>query len=230
MALAGEGAVCIWNDIAAEGRDEFYAWHLNEHMPERVGIPGFNRGRRYIACDAATSPEFFTLYEVDSPEVLQGQDYGRRLDAPTDWTRRATMAFRNTARALTRVRASFGPGPGGMLATLRFAVAAEAREDVARRLATEILPSLANAPQLTGAHLCITNEAASAVETAESRARTDIRAAPAWIILLEACNAGPLDAALDSLLGHPGSSGLQGAVRGLYRLEHTRLKTAYAPG
>jgi hypothetical protein len=39
--LAGEGAVAIWNDINEAGRAEFYAWHLHEHMPERVGIPGF---------------------------------------------------------------------------------------------------------------------------------------------------------------------------------------------
>src|SRR5262245_5049780 len=64
MALAGDGAICIWNDIADESRDDFYAWHLTEHMPERTAIPGFRRGRRYIACDAATRPEFFTLYET----------------------------------------------------------------------------------------------------------------------------------------------------------------------
>ena len=44
MALCGEGAICIWNGITDEGRAEFYAWHNGEHMPERVGIPGFRRG------------------------------------------------------------------------------------------------------------------------------------------------------------------------------------------
>ena len=50
-------------------------------MPERVGIPGFRRGRRYRACDDGTRPEFFTLYEAESFEVLQGQDYADRLNA-----------------------------------------------------------------------------------------------------------------------------------------------------
>ena len=35
-------------------------------MPERVGIPGFKRGRRYIAVDGGTRPEYFTLYETES--------------------------------------------------------------------------------------------------------------------------------------------------------------------
>src|SRR5215470_5785138 len=77
MSLAGQAVVAIWNGIAPEGRTEFYEWHNREHMPERVGIPGFRRGRRYIA--KYGTPEFFTLYEAESPEVLVGQDYLNRL-------------------------------------------------------------------------------------------------------------------------------------------------------
>ena len=57
MSLAGSGAVCIWHDIEPEATDEFYQWHNREHMPERVGIPGFLRGRRYIA--VAGAPLYF---------------------------------------------------------------------------------------------------------------------------------------------------------------------------
>ena len=78
--LAGEAVVAIWNDIPADTREQFYDWHINEHMPERVGIPGFRRGRRYIAIDAATRPEFFTLYELDTMQVAQGTDYANRLN------------------------------------------------------------------------------------------------------------------------------------------------------
>jgi hypothetical protein len=116
--LAGEAVVAIWNGIAPEARAEFYDWHHNEHMPERVGIPGFRRGRRYVALDAATHPEFFTLYEVDAMPVLQGSDYANRLNAPTPWTRRVTAQFRDTARGLARVLESVGAG--GVLLTLRF--------------------------------------------------------------------------------------------------------------
>ena len=87
MSLAGQAVVAIWNGIAEEGRTEFYEWHNREHMPERVGIPGFRRGRRYVA--KYGHPEFFTLYEADSAEVLVGQDYLNRLNNPTPWTRNA---------------------------------------------------------------------------------------------------------------------------------------------
>jgi len=70
MSLAGKGAVAIWHDIAPEGRAEFYRWHGLEHMPERAGIPGFLRGRRYVAIDEA--PEYFNLYETESPFTVTG--------------------------------------------------------------------------------------------------------------------------------------------------------------
>ena len=229
MALSGEGAACIWNDISDEARDEFYAWHLGEHMPERVGIPGFRRGRRYIAVDQETSPEFFTLYETASPEVLVSQDYLARLNDPTPWTKRATAGFRNTSRALTRVHASYGPGPGGILATIRCCADADTPQALRRALTLELLPRIAARPQITGAHLCLTNAGASAAKTAESRDRTDILGAPEIVVLIEGCNPEPVRLALRECLD--GSSlALSGAVPGLYRLEHTRLTTAHASG
>ena len=58
-------------------------------MPERVAIPGFLRGRRYVALDADL--EFFNLYEAASPKVLAGPDYLERLNNPTPWTRASVM-------------------------------------------------------------------------------------------------------------------------------------------
>jgi hypothetical protein len=49
MSLAGTGVVAIWHDLLPEAKNEFYEWHNREHMPERAGIPGFRRGRRFIA-------------------------------------------------------------------------------------------------------------------------------------------------------------------------------------
>ncbi|WP_409189294.1 hypothetical protein [Bradyrhizobium sp. RDM4] len=148
--LAGEGAIAIWNGISDEGRADFYAWHLSEHMPERVGIPGFLRGRRYRAADEKTHPEFFTLYETQTFEVTQGVDYFNRLNAPTSWTKRATAHFKTTSRSLARVVASFGVGSGGMLLTLRFDVPDEEGE---RETLASIVMKIAALPEITGAHI-----------------------------------------------------------------------------
>ena len=45
MSLLGQAAMVFWHDIA-DGDDDYKDWHSNEHMNERVGVPGFLRGRR----------------------------------------------------------------------------------------------------------------------------------------------------------------------------------------
>ena len=82
MALAGGGAILIWNDIAPEGRDEFYAWHVREHIPERVAIPGFLRGSRYIAATPDSRPEFFTLYETRDVAVAASAPVAKSSESP----------------------------------------------------------------------------------------------------------------------------------------------------
>ncbi|MBV1797890.1 hypothetical protein [Siccirubricoccus sp. G192] len=221
--LAGEAVVAIWNGVAEEGWETNYAWHLQEHVPERVGIPGFNRGRRYRAMDAATHPALFTLYEVDTMQVTQGQDYTNRLNAPTAWTRAAGQFSRDTSRGLARVVASHGPGVGGVLLTLRFDAAPDAQPAI-----TALLREAAAAPRITGAHLCTADAGASGVVTEEKRGRTDIGAPPTWFALVEATDT----AALAPLLPEVAmlAAGARGPFqRGLYRLEYLRTKTAWAP-
>jgi hypothetical protein len=220
--LAGEAVVAIWNGIAPETRAQFYDWHINEHMPERVGIPGFRRGRRYIALDAATQPEFFTLYEADTMQVLQGSDYANRLNDPTPGTRATTAQFRDTFRALSRVVVSHGAGMGGVLLTVRF----DCDEPHLPGLRA-MVRAAAQAERVTGAHLCLGDAAASELRTVETRGRTDIRTPPRCFALVEATDA---EALADILL----ERGLSGAgargpfLRGLYRLEYVRTKTAFA--
>ena len=219
--LTGEAVVAIWNGIAPEGRDEFYAWHLHEHMPERAGIPGFCRGRRYVATAEQTSPEFFTLYEADTIQVLQGIDYNNRLNAPSAWTQAATRHFRDTARALARVVVSAGPGAGGIMLTIRFVGPPEAVAALA-----PLVRSASVMPRITGAHLCAADAASSRTQTAESAGRTDIQRPPDTFVLIEATD----EQALAGLLPNAEieNLGASDIVRGAYRLEYERRKTAWS--
>ena len=140
MSLAGTGVVAIWHDLEPDARSDFYEWHNREHMPERVGIPGFRRGRRYLAISG--TPEFFNLYEADTPEVLSGRDYLDRLNSPTPWTKRVVPSFRNVARSICRVAFSDGVGSGGVMLTMRFDVAAAHRAFAVEALANRVLPPL----------------------------------------------------------------------------------------
>jgi hypothetical protein len=219
--LAGEAVIATWNGIAPEGRGEFYDWHIKEHIPERVGIPGFRRGRRYVALTPETHPEFFTLYETDTMQVLQGVDYANRLNAPTPWTRSATAHFRDTARALARVLVSEGPGMGGVLLTVRF----DSEPSRIPALST-LVRRTSERPRVCGAHLGIADDAASQVRTAEAKGRTDIQPPPTWFMMVEATDAEALAEVLpEQALSEAGARAP--FHRGLYRLEYVRTKTAF---
>lgn len=181
MSLLGRGVVAIWNDIRPEGRADFYAWHEQEHIPERVAVPGFLRGRRYIALEAEI--EFFTLYETAGPEVLAGEAYLERLNNPTDWTRRAVRHFYNVTRGLTDLGVSTGRADGGVLLAAAFDLGGDAgrAEPIAAAVA-----EIGADRELCGAHFALTDLAASNVETAERRGRDNANVVPEAVVLIEA--------------------------------------------
>lgn len=232
MSLAGEGAVAIWHDIAPEGRAEFYAWHGEEHMPERVGIPGFLRGRRYVAIDADL--EFFNLYEAQSVEVLKGQDYAARVNAPTPWTFSAVKHFRSVARAICRVSHTSGPAQGGLIATLRYDVPDNIASAHKAALLRGLVPDLLATRGVAGVHLLTADAQASGIATAEQKARGVDNAVPRRVLLVEgwgdeaefvALARDQLAAEALQALGGEGPFSL-----GLYRHQITRTKTAWSAG
>jgi hypothetical protein len=201
-------------------------------MPERVGIPGFLRGRCYVAIRADL--EFFNLYEALSPRVVAGSDYLMRLNNPTPWTVATGKHFRKVSRSVCRVAATFGRGHGGLAVTWRYDVSDDRAAEHECALAQHVLPELAARPGIAGAHLLIANAEASAIETAEKKARAEATRVPRWILAVEGwgdeapfaatCGAVLSDAALAGL----GASGP--AAAGLYRLQVSRAKTAWTAG
>lgn len=222
MALAGKGAVAIWHDIVPEGRNEFYAWHGNQHMPERTGIPGFLRGRRYVAL--AGTPEFFNLYETESAATVTSPAYLGRLNHPTPWTVATVKHFRGVSRSLCSVAATYGEGHGGLMATLRYDVRAADAESHRSRMVEQALPPLSGKPGVAGCHLLIADEEASAVETVEKKVRAEKNLIPRWIVLIESWGDTEAFAALCSdFVNDHVFAGIAPSLN-IYRLQNSRGK------
>jgi hypothetical protein len=130
MGLLGKGVLAIWNGIAPEAEEDFVAWHVREHIPERVALSGFLRGRRYVALDGFL--KHFNFYETTTADDLSSAAYRVRLDAPTDWTRKVVAQFRDTSRTICDVVLSFGTGDGGTVETLRLSAALRSQTFAAR--------------------------------------------------------------------------------------------------
>jgi hypothetical protein len=212
MTLAGRGIVTIWHDIVLEAQPEFYEWHNREHMPERLGIPGFRRGRRYIAVHG--SPQFFCFYEGHDLSDVAGPEYLERLNNPSEWTRKMMPYFRNMSRSVCNVRYSEGPGEGGFIATLRFSESNKNEDELCER----VLPRLGNAPGVVAVHWCVADGGASNIPTTEKTFRTSTDMCPPYIIMIEGSSAPFVRAAAETL-----RSDVSADV-GVYQLENTRSK------
>ena len=160
------GLMAFWADVEADYVAEFRQWHNCEHVPERVGIPGFTVGRRY--CGIGGAPMFFMTFETEDPGVLSSEPYLTRLNDPTPWSRASVARFRNGVRTIYRLEASAGspcPTESPYLLTSRFNVAADAAWlDWCR---ATYLPGLAELDGVYRARLYAVDEAGSGVETSE---------------------------------------------------------------
>ncbi len=188
MPLAGEVAIAIWNDITDEKRDGFFEWHPREHVPERLGIPGFLRGRRYRAVGPGV--EFFTLYELADASVITSQAYQARLANPTAWSLEVLPGFRNNIRGICDILVNTGHVDGGAILTMRLQSVDETGlqlETAVRQVASEIVER----EQLTGMSYLVCNQSMSGTNTALQRGRTITT--PDRVLLVEGLNASALE-------------------------------------
>lgn len=137
-------------DVDPAVAEEHDRWHTQEHLPERMSIPGFRRGTRWTAAQGGL--RYLVLYEVDSLAVLESPAYRARLDQPTPWTQRMMPHYRQMHRGFCAVRGSTGSGWGQAMALLHFRPPPEAVPLLAW-LQGEVLPSLPGLPGLGSAHL-----------------------------------------------------------------------------
>ncbi len=216
MPLLGKAAMLLSFDIVPEAITEHDDWHTHEHLPERLAIPGFFRGSRWVALHG--QPAYFVMYEVASLETLVSSAYLQRLNNPTPWTSKIMPSYRGMVRGLCAVEASYGVGMGHTGLLIRFD--ADSKPGLVQWLHKEVLPPLPMLPGLGGAHLL--QAAAAPPMTNEQRIRgADASFGTAvWVTGysqsgIEALAEGPLSKRL--LETH----GAQNVTQAVYRTEYT---------
>jgi hypothetical protein len=68
--------------------EEFNAWYDEEHLAERLAIPGFRSATRWIADVPPGKGKYLATYELDSAAVLQSPAYLARFRNQTPWSKR----------------------------------------------------------------------------------------------------------------------------------------------
>jgi hypothetical protein len=224
VALMGKAALAMWWDIAPEDRPGFEHWHSSEHFAERLAVPGFLRGSRWVAVSGA--PYYFVLYELTGLDVLSSDAYRERLNHPTPWTTRTMACFRNMTRSQCLVKGSEGGSLARAMRTLRFAPRTGHEQDLREWTVQQVLPALVAKPGITGAHLI--ENAVPAVPLSEQTAEQRLRGGDAtadWVLLV---NGYDVDAVLslaenelnEQFFERNGAS--SGRLAGVYQLGDAR--------
>ncbi len=112
--------LALWNSISrAALQPEYETWHTFEHVPERIGLPGFIEARRYRSVTSAPNPpDYFTCYWLDSLEVLNSPRYLELFAHPTPWSARMRLELRNFFRLSCSLDGAYGQSMASQLATI----------------------------------------------------------------------------------------------------------------
>jgi hypothetical protein len=72
---------------------EFNDWYETEHPPERLAVPGFESGLRYLSVE--NPRRYLAVYDLTSANVLQSERYlSVSLNNSTSWTKRVASKVR----------------------------------------------------------------------------------------------------------------------------------------
>lgn len=139
--LRGTAVLIIWGTTdSSTDETALNAWWTNEHLPERLAIPGFQRTRRFYALDDSKSPaqsQYLVLYEVSSLATLTSKPYMAALNNPTPGTRKFMPVLASMNRSAchvlhSAVRPEFSSCAGGGTAATMAHLVFEAPADANR--------------------------------------------------------------------------------------------------
>ncbi len=222
MPLLGKAALAMWWDVTPSRLADFEDWHTHEHLPERLGVPGFRRAARWRS---ATGGEgLFVIYELDGYEVLASPAYLARLNAPTPWSTRMMPEHRNMVRSQCRVLESRGLLASAFALTVRLSPAAGRGDDL-RAGMHRLAADLPMRPGIAGFHL-LRHQTPAIARTEEQRIRGNTDRAADWIVVACGYESAALEALAARELGGDSLAAMgaaAGAEKGLYALSCTAV-------
>ena len=82
----GTALMMVWAEVPTDKEEEFNRWYNEEHLAERLSVPGILSAARYEA--VSSGPKHLAVYELDSPAVMESPEYLNVREHPTEWSKR----------------------------------------------------------------------------------------------------------------------------------------------
>ena len=93
------GLLLVMIEVEPAHEADFNRWYNEEHVPERLSVPGILNARRFVAIEG--EPKYLALYDLESPDVLQSEAY-TKLPAGTPWTNETKKHWIRSVRNVYR--------------------------------------------------------------------------------------------------------------------------------
>lgn len=192
-----KAVLIVWTDIPAEEEDAFNEWYVREHMRSRVvDLPGFIRGRRFVALTGG--PKWVALYEVEDISIFRSEAYLELVAKPDSLSRHFIPKFHNVIRMVSDVTATAGDAEGGVIG-LQALTPVEGRENDFRTWACQhLIPQTATQRGVVAAHLWTVN-AQILAESVSRHMRSGDRVFD-WLLAIEGSSREEVAAARDVML------------------------------
>jgi hypothetical protein len=218
MPLLGKAAMLLLFDVVQDAIPEHDEWHTHEHLPERLSVPGFVRGTRWVSSHG--QPGYFVMYEVEQLATLTSDAYLERLNDPSPWTAKMMRHYQGMTRGFCSVAGSFGSGMGHASLLMRFKPATAMESSLRNWLLQDTLPQLPSRPGIGSVHLL---EGASTPQMTNEQRIRGADAGVDWAVLATGYSQDALASLMQADLGPAqlemhGATGVLGAM---YRMEYS---------
>ncbi len=98
----GSTVLVVTMEVDPEDEAEFNKWYNEQHLPERMEIPGYVSARRFKLEEGEGALTYLCIWELEDGSPLQSQMYKEQQADPTALYQRVNKTIKARTRGLYR--------------------------------------------------------------------------------------------------------------------------------
>ena len=98
----GGTILVVMMEVDPEHEEEFNRWYNEEHLPERLEIPGYISARRFRLEEGEGVLKYLCIWELEDASPLQSAEYQAQRLRPSELRDQAYSHIKQRARGLYR--------------------------------------------------------------------------------------------------------------------------------
>ena len=106
----GSTIMVVMMEVAPEDEDDFNRWYNEEHLWERLEIPGYISARRFKLEEGNGMLNFLCIWELEDPSPLTSPEKKAQEARMTEFHKRANEIIKQRARGVYRQIFPVEPG------------------------------------------------------------------------------------------------------------------------